>query len=132
MSVTAPDDSILLQGLKVLVVDDSEDNRFLISRMLTKRGAEVHVAENGAAGVERALSEDFSIVLMDINMPEMDGYTATQKLREAGYDKPVIALTAHATLEARQLGIEAGCSDHVTKPIGAIELTGKIARWTKN
>jgi two-component system, sensor histidine kinase len=123
------EESSQLQGFKILVVDDSADNQFLIGRLLKKRGAHVEVADNGLDGVAKALVGEYTIVLMDIQMPEMDGYSATEKLRECGYKRPIIALTAHAMPEAKNRCLEAGCSDHITKPVSSVELTEKIIRW---
>jgi CheY-like chemotaxis protein len=99
-----------LDGVKVLVVDDSPDNQQLIWYFLNKCGATVETAENGYLGYKKALAGNFDVVLMDIQMPETDGYTATQKLREAGYRRPIIALTAHAMTEVRKKCMNVGCT----------------------
>lgn len=114
----------------ILVVDDSPDNRELISHFLTKYAANVDFAENGLQGYRKALAGQFDVVLMDIQMPEMDGYTATQKLREAGYNKPIIALTAHAMTEVRKKCLSVGYTDHLTKPIKPKELVVAIAKYS--
>lgn len=106
-----------LASRNILLIDDVEDNRLLIERMLSKRGAKLTLAANGQEGLSKALSDDYDIVLMDIQMPVMDGYTATKKLREAGYKKPIIALTAHAMKDDRERCLEAGCTDYLTKPV---------------
>jgi CheY-like chemotaxis protein len=116
-----------LEGVKVLVADDSADNRYLILHYLTKYGATADTAENGDSAYQKALAGDYHIVLMDIQMPGMDGYTATHKLREAGYQKPIIALTAHAMSEVRQKCLNAGCTAYLTKPINANQLIAMIA-----
>lgn len=120
-----------LAGLNVLVVDDAADNRQLIGLYLSKQGAKVDSAENGLIGYQKAIAGNYDIVLMDIQMPLMDGYTATHKLRTAGYRKPIIALTAHAMTDVRQKCMNVGCSSHLPKPInptaliaGILELTG--------
>jgi PAS domain S-box-containing protein len=128
LSQAQPVEENVLQGMKILVVDDSPDNRQLIRRYLTKCGAVVDSAENGLEGYRRALAGDFDSVLMDIQMPTMDGYTATQKLRENGFRKPIIALTAHAMSEIRKKCLSMGCTDHLTKPINPKELVATIAR----
>ncbi len=120
-----------LTGLTILVVDDSADNQFLIGRLLKKRGAVIDVADNGSDGVTKALEGDFSIVLMDLQMPEMDGYAATSKLRSLGYARPVIALTAHALPEIKEQCLAAGYNDHVVKPIDTPVLIEKILHWSK-
>lgn len=118
-----------LAGLRILVVDDSPDNRQLIWRYLTKQGASVDTAENGLLGYRQAVSGNYDIVLMDIQMPEMDGYTATHKLRQAGYRKPIIALTAHAMSDVRQRCLNVGCNTHLPKPINPNELIGTIIEF---
>lgn len=107
----------LFQGKKILIVDDTPDNRFLIERILTRRGFSVDHAENGEEGVKKALSQDFDLILMDVQMPVMDGYTAVRALRARDYDKPIIAVTAHAMKGDRASCLEAGYSDYLTKPI---------------
>ncbi len=119
-----------LAGVNVLVVDDSPDNQQLIWRYLTKKGAVVESAENGLLGYRTALTGNFDLVLMDIQMPVMDGYMATQKLREAGFEKPIIALTAHAMSEVRRRALNVGYTEHLTKPINPGELIETIARLT--
>jgi CheY-like chemotaxis protein len=117
-----------LVGLRILVVDDALDNQQLLSRYLVKQGAIVEPAENGLVGFKKALAGNYDVVLMDIQMPIMDGYTATQKLRDAGFSKPIIALTAHAMTEVRQKSFDFGYTDHLTKPINAVELFAVIAQ----
>lgn len=120
-----------LEGVKVLVVDDSPDNRHLIWLYLNKQGAIIDSAENGLLGVKMALAGDYDVVLMDVQMPEMDGYAATAKLRQARYRKPIIALTAHAMNEVRQKVLQVGANAHLTKPINPTELVGEIAKQIK-
>lgn len=119
-----------LENIRVLIVDDSPDNRQLLWHFLTKYGAIVDFAENGLLGYRKALQGNFDIVLMDIQMPEMDGYTATQKLRETGFAKPIIALTAHAMDEVRKKCLNVGCTDHLTKPIRPKELIEAVVKYT--
>lgn len=106
-----------LHGKKVLIVDDSSDNQLLIQLYLKKKGVLSEFADNGEMAVKKALNNNYDIVLMDMQMPVMDGYTATKRLREHGFEKPIIALTAHAMSEDRNRCIEAGCNDYLTKPI---------------
>ena len=106
-----------LYGLHVLVVEDSKDNQVLIDRVLKKRGALVEFASDGEEGVKKALGSLFDVVLMDLQMPILDGYGATKKLRKLGYAQPIIALSAHAMEEERKKTKEAGCNAHITKPL---------------
>ncbi|QDK36633.1 response regulator [Bdellovibrio sp. NC01] len=110
-------DLMQLQGRKVLIVDDSSDNQLLIQLYLKKKGVISEFADNGEMAVNKALNSNYDVVLMDMQMPVMDGYTATKRLREHGFTKPIIALTAHAMSEDRNRCIEAGCNDYLTKPI---------------
>jgi PAS domain S-box-containing protein len=120
-------EELSLDGLKILVVDDAPDIRSLISFLLIRAGAQVDFAENGSEGYRKALSNCYDMVLMDIQMPIMDGYTATMKLREQGYHKPIIALTAHAMTEARKKCLTVGCTGHLSKPINPSHLLGTVA-----
>jgi two-component system, sensor histidine kinase len=121
-----------LRGKHILVVDDSEENQILIRFYLTKAGLEVQSAANGAMGVEKAMKNNFDLILMDIQMPIMDGYTATKTLRAAGYKKPIIALTANAMKEDRQRSLESGCHDYLTKPINSTRLLEALAKHIQN
>ncbi len=115
-----------LEHVEILAADDSEDNRLLLRRLLQKCGARVTLTENGRQAAEHALSGRFDIVLMDIQMPEMDGYEATRFLRSKGYRGPIIALTAHALKEEKDLILGAGCDRHVTKPVDRDDLVATI------
>lgn len=106
-----------LHGKRILLVEDAPDNQYLVTRILEIAGASVEVAGNGRIGIEKALSGTFDLVLMDIQMPEVDGYTATSALRSSGYAKPIVALTAHALYEERQKCLRSGFSEHLAKPI---------------
>lgn len=121
------DQDLPLTDISILLIDDVEDNRLLIDRILTRRGARVETAANGFEGVQKALKNSYDIVLMDIQMPVMDGYTATRKLREAGYTRPIIALTAHAMKDDRERCLNAGCTDYLTKPIRVDHLVRILA-----
>lgn len=119
-----------LQSLRVLLVDDGKTNRDLVSLVLTNANAVVTCAENG----EEALSEyedgSFDLILMDMQMPEMDGYTATQILRSRGCSLPIIALTANAMRGDRSKCLEAGCSDFLTKPINIDSLLQTVGVYS--
>ncbi|HYX38651.1 MAG TPA: PAS domain S-box protein [Oligoflexus sp.] len=115
-----------LSSLKVLLADDSTDNQFLIARFLRKHGAAVEIANDGEEAIRKALHSEFDLILMDIQMPRVDGYEATRALRLNGYDKPIIALTAHAMAEERARTRAAGCTGHLTKPINQHELIDTI------
>ncbi len=118
-----------LNGMNVLVVDDAGDNRTLISRFLVAAGAKVDCAVDGFDGMDRALKKNYDVVLMDIQMPQLDGYSATKRLRAGGYSKPIIALTAHALKEERESSLRAGCNDHLTKPIDRTTLIDSVAKF---
>ncbi len=105
-----------LSGRSILVVDDVPVNSKLASLYLRGAGAETDVAENGAEAVARVLEREFDAILMDMQMPVMDGYEATRCIRESGNNIPIIALTAHAMAGDRVRCLEAGCSEYLTKP----------------
>ena len=102
---------------KILLIEDGFDNQQLISTHLRKAGAEVTIAENGRIGLEKAMAQRFDLILMDMQMPEMDGQTATGELRRRGVGVPIIALTAHAMAEDRARCLAAGCTDYLSKPV---------------
>jgi signal transduction histidine kinase/DNA-binding response OmpR family regulator len=106
-----------LPPIHVLLVEDGETNRELVSLVLTESGASVVCAENGREGVERATREAFDLILMDMQMPVMDGYTATRTLRAQGCQVPILALTAHAMRGDQEKCLAAGCSGYLSKPV---------------
>lgn len=126
-NVPAP--ALKLDGMKILVVDDSPDNQALISAILRHAGALTEAAGHGGEAVNLALTGDFDVVLMDLQMPVMDGYEATRVLRERGYRKPIVALTAHAMKEERDRTLASGFDNHVTKPIDQRALIRTIAGY---
>jgi Amt family ammonium transporter len=124
-----------LTGKRILVVEDGIDNQRLISFILKKQKCEVDVAGNGQIGSKLALEQllhglPYDIILMDMQMPVMDGYTATKYLREQNYTRPIIALTANAMNSDREKCLAAGCDDFTTKPINKHELLTMISSYT--
>jgi two-component system, cell cycle response regulator DivK len=115
---------------RVLLVEDNEMNRDMLSRRLTRRGFEVIFAVNGQQGVELARSERPDIILMDMSLPDLDGWEATRRVKadNATRSVPVIGLTAHAMSGDREKAIKAGCDDYDTKPVELDRLIGKIER----
>lgn len=123
---------LMLDHTKVLVIDDSEDNRFLITQILQTCGAETDEADNGASGLDKALRNEYDVILMDLQMPVMDGRQSTQQMREQGITTPIIALTAHALKEERQRALQEGFTDYLTKPINRDLLITTIDHLTKH
>jgi len=113
---------------KILLVEDNEMNRDMLSRRLQKRGYEVVLAVDGSDGVARAQSEAPALILMDMSLPVLDGWEATRQLKAAPATRatPVIALTAHAMAGDREKALAAGADDFDTKPIDLERLLGKI------
>ena len=118
---------------RILLAEDGPDNQLLIGSFLQKQGADVTIVENGRKAVDAALASQaagtpFCIVLMDMQMPILDGYSATSELRERGWKGPILALTANVMQGDRQKCVEAGCNDFATKPINRAELIEQIHR----
>jgi len=120
--------------LRLLLAEDNKVNQMLAVALLRKRGYDVTVADNGHEAVELVKRGDFDLVLMDVQMPKMDGFEATAAIRDwetsSGGRLPIIAVTAHAMEGDRELCLDAGMDDYVSKPIDPEELEATIARWT--
>jgi signal transduction histidine kinase/CheY-like chemotaxis protein len=121
-------------GLRILLADDSEDNRFLIRRFLQASGCALEECDDGASLVRKFQEGAYSLVLADVQMPLMDGYTATRTMRawerERGAARtPILALTAHAMQQETQKSLDAGCDAHLTKPISKATLLDAIRRF---
>jgi len=120
--------NITLQG-KILLAEDGLDNQKLISLHLRKAGADVVIADNGRIAVDLMKAHTFDLIVMDMQMPELDGYGAASELRKRGFTLPIIALTAHAMAEDRQRCLAAGCDDYQTKPINRDNLIRMCREW---
>jgi two-component system cell cycle response regulator DivK len=114
---------------KILLVEDNEMNRDMLSRRLARKGFAVEMAVDGKSGVEMGRAGKYDLILMDMSLPEVDGWEATRQLRAAPETAtvPIIALTAHAMAGDRDKALEAGCNDYDTKPIELDRLLGKMA-----
>ena len=116
------------KALRILLADDSEENRFLIRGYLKDSGCVIDEVENGAQAVEQFKQRAYDVVLMDAEMPVMDGYSATREIRTLGAT-PIFLLTAHALKEARARSCKAGCTEHLTKPIKRATLLEAINKF---
>jgi CheY-like chemotaxis protein len=113
---------------KILVVDDDEMNRDMLSRRLLRKGYDVALAVNGVEAIERASAERPALILMDLSMPVLDGYEATRRLKSDAETAaiPIIGLSAHAMVGDREKALAAGCDDYDTKPVELTRLLGKV------
>jgi diguanylate cyclase (GGDEF)-like protein len=121
---------------RILLAEDGPDNQRLISKLLSASGVEVTVVGDGLLAVAHALdaaesARPFDLILMDMQMPELDGYGATSRLRASGYRGKIVALTAHAMAGERERCLAAGCDDYLTKPITRAELTRAVSKYLK-
>ncbi len=127
---------LTLAGVRVLLAEDGPDNQRLIQAILQKAGAEVHLAIDGQEAVEKVRQLFLQgtpphVVLMDMQMPQLNGYQATRLLRQQGFQGPIVALTANAMQGEREKCLQAGCTDYLTKPIDRTCLLETVARWAK-
>ncbi|MCA9245371.1 MAG: response regulator, partial [Phycisphaerales bacterium] len=122
-----------LRGLRVLFAEDGPDNQRLISHLLRRRGASVEIVDNGRDAVNRVLdaaSPGYDVLLLDMQMPIMDGYQAAATLRAGGHAGPILALTANVLPVDRKRCLAAGCDDYASKPIDVDDLCSKLGRLT--
>ena len=119
----------MLKDKKILIVDDSPDNRLLLSFILKQCGAQSDTANDGKTAVAKALDQslNFDLILMDLQMPIMGGYEAVSELRKSGFNRPIIALTAHAMKEEKEKCLSNGFSNYLTKPISRQNLLNMIS-----
>ncbi|GAB3886386.1 ATP-binding protein [Spirosoma agri] len=132
-TMSTPDavDNVTLKGLKILLVEDYPVNVKVAMKFLTMWGIEVETAENGLIGYNKCREGQFDLVLMDLQMPVMDGYTAAQEIQKINADLPIIALTASATFSNRDRAVLVGMVDYVTKPFNPKDLFAKIAKYSQ-
>ena len=116
---------------KILYVEDNPDNVYMLTRRLKKKGFELIIAGDGQEGIDKAIEENPDLILMDLSLPTMDGWTATAKIKEIEQvkDIPIIALSAHAMPEHRDRALKAGCSDYDTKPVDIKRLLSKMGQY---
>jgi CheY-like chemotaxis protein len=132
MPLTTPDSQSVKQlACRVLVVDDRRDVRYLAEHFLEEAGAVVETANDGLEALEKVAAESkaFDLILLDMQMPKLDGYQCAAQLRERGFRQPIIALTANAMKGDREKCLSAGCDDYVAKPIDRRQLVSTVARY---
>lgn len=130
-AATSNHSELPLSEMKILVADDSKDNQLLIKRILQRCGALVTTVSDGELAVKEGTSNPYDAILMDMQMPVLDGYSATRKLRDLGVEVPIVALTAHAMQEEMQKSLAAGCTAHLTKPIDKSLLLHTLTTYTE-
>jgi len=118
---------------RILIVEDNEDNMYLIGFIVRKNGHEVIEARSGQEGVDMALKEKPDMILMDIQLPDFDGLETTRRIRNSGaVDVPIIALTSYAMAGDKQRAIKAGCNGYIEKPINPDTIMGEIEKFFNN
>ncbi|MFT6056954.1 MAG: CheY-like chemotaxis protein/anti-sigma regulatory factor (Ser/Thr protein kinase) [Pseudohongiellaceae bacterium] len=125
------DAHIALTGVTVLVAEDNEVNQFLVRKILEGIGVIVESAENGKVALDLAVVSKYDVILMDVQMPRMNGIEATRQLRDRGCDTPIVALTANNSEFDMSACADAGMSDFLAKPFVQADLIGKIERWAR-
>jgi signal transduction histidine kinase/CheY-like chemotaxis protein len=130
----APDRKVDLTGMgvkgkRILIVEDVKENQLILQMYLSRYGMIPDFADNGKIALDKVQHGSYDVILMDMQMPVMDGYTATKALRDRGYDKPIVALTAHAMKEDRDRCLQAGCDEYLTKPIEAATLYATLSKF---
>lgn len=126
------DNDRLLEGISVLIVEDAPDSRALAAQILGQYGARIEMAENGREAVEVLQTREFDVVLMDLQMPQLDGFAATAALRAKGYRLPILAVSAAAMKDEKDRALEVGCNDHLTKPFSIGILVDKILGYARH
>jgi CheY-like chemotaxis protein len=116
----------LLKGVRILLVEDSEDNQEIYAHFLRSAGAEVILAEDGEKAIESAFKYKPRLILMDIQIPKIDGKEATKTIRQRGFTAPIIALTAHALHDEIRSCLAAGCNGQITKPVAGELLVQEV------
>ena len=127
-SLASSTNGLSLQGVEVLIAEDQPDNRELLSLILSRQGARVVTAENGRVALELMTGKTYQVVIMDWQMPVMDGLTAVQEARRNGYEGAIICLSAHGMQEDRTQALEAGFTDYLIKPCSQAKLTETVLR----
>jgi signal transduction histidine kinase/CHASE1-domain containing sensor protein len=120
-----------LDGARILVVEDSEDNQEIFRYFLESSGAQAEIVGNGMEAVKNAVSRTYDMILMDIQIPGIDGKEATRRIRRQGFAKPIVALTAHAMPEEQESCLRAGCSGQITKPVSGEALVSQVAEFLR-
>lgn len=123
------DENSKLAGKTIVLVDDNEDIQFLVRRQLEAEGAKVKICSDGQLAVELiSRNHDYDLILMDLNMPIMDGYVAAEMIRKKGYTKPILALTAYTSLDQNKYA-KSGFNEYISKPIGTDDFIGTVKKW---